>query len=56
MMGLIPLAVFWIYLSWLIVLFGLELTYTTQNLKSIEDAEAEAAARKRILLPMILRR
>jgi YihY family inner membrane protein len=45
-MGLIPLAVFWIYLSWLIVLFGLELTYTTQNLKSIEDAEAEAAARQ----------
>ena len=46
MMGLIPLAVFWVYLSWLIVLFGLELTYTTQNLKSIEDAEAEAAAKQ----------
>ena len=44
--GLIPLSVFWIYLSWLIVLFGLELTYTTQNLKSIEDAEAEAAAQQ----------
>ena len=47
-MGLIPLAVFWIYVSWLIVLFGLQLTYTTQNIKSIEDAEAEAAG-KRIL-------
>jgi membrane protein len=44
-MGLIPLSVLWIYLSWLIVLFGLQLTYTTQNIKSIEDAEAEAAAR-----------
>jgi membrane protein len=42
-MGLIPLAVFWIYLSWLIVLFGLQLTYTMQNLKSIEEAQAEAA-------------
>ena len=34
-MGLIPLAIFWIYLSWLIVLFGLQLTYTTQNIKSL---------------------
>lgn len=42
-MGLIPLAVFWIYLSWLIVLFGLQLTYTTQNIKSIEDAEVEVS-------------
>jgi membrane protein len=39
-MGLIPLTVFWIYLSWLIVLFGLQLTYTTQNIKSIEEAQA----------------
>jgi membrane protein len=45
-MGLIPLTVFWIYLSWLIVLFGLELTYTTQNIKSIEEAEAEAAQKR----------
>ena len=45
-MGLIPLAIFWIYLSWLIVLFGLQLTYTTQNISSIEDAEAEAAQKR----------
>jgi membrane protein len=44
-LGLVPLAVLWIYVSWLIVLFGLELTYTTQNIKSIEDAEALAARR-----------
>ena len=44
-MGLIPLSVLWIYVTWLIVLFGLELTYTTQHLKSLEDAEL-AAARK----------
>lgn len=45
-MGLIPLAIFWIYLSWLIVLFGLQLTYTTQNITSLEDAEAEAAQKR----------
>ncbi len=44
-LGLIPLSVFWIYLSWLIVLFGLQLTYTTQHLSSLEAAEI-AAARK----------
>jgi len=44
-LGIIPLTVFWIYLSWLIVLFGLQLTFTTQNLKSL-DAAAIAAARR----------
>jgi membrane protein len=29
-LGLIPLFLFWIYISWLLVLFGLELTYTLQ--------------------------
>ncbi|MEX1026918.1 MAG: YhjD/YihY/BrkB family envelope integrity protein, partial [Candidatus Paceibacterota bacterium] len=29
-LGLIPLFLFWIYVSWLIMLFGLELTYTLQ--------------------------
>jgi len=31
-LGLIPLFLFWIYLTWLIVLFGLTLTYTLQTL------------------------
>lgn len=44
-LGIIPLSVFWIYLSWLIVLFGLQLTFTTQHLKSLDAAEI-AAARK----------
>jgi membrane protein len=44
-MGLIPLTVLWIYLTWLIVLFGLQLTFTTQHLKSLDAAEM-AAARK----------
>ncbi len=30
--GLIPLFLFWIYVTWLIVLFGLTLTYTLQSL------------------------
>lgn len=43
--GLIPLSVLWIYITWLIVLFGLQLTFTTQHLKSLDAAEI-AAARK----------
>ena len=42
-LGLIPLGVFWIYLSWFIVLFGLQLTYTTQHLPTLDAAEIEAA-------------
>ncbi len=44
-MGLIPLSVFWIFITWLIVLFGLQLTFTTQHLKTLDAAEI-AAARK----------
>jgi membrane protein len=38
-MGLIPLGVLWIYVTWLIVLFGLQLTFTTQHLKTLDAAE-----------------
>lgn len=38
-MGIIPLGVFWIWITWLIVLFGLQLTFTTQHLKSLDAAE-----------------
>ncbi len=44
-LGLIPLTVFWIYVTWLIILFGLQLTFTTQNLSTLDAAEI-AAARK----------
>ncbi len=44
-LGLIPLGVFWIFITWLIVLFGLQLTFTTQHLKSLDAAEI-ADARK----------
>ena len=40
--GLIPLGIFWIHITWLIVLFGLQLTYTTQHLQTLEAAEIEA--------------
>jgi membrane protein len=43
--GLIPLGVLWIFIAWLIVLFGLQLTFTTQNLKTIEEAHKAAAKR-----------
>lgn len=41
-LGLIPLAIFWIHVTWLIVLFGLQLTYTTQHLQTLEAAEMES--------------
>ena len=44
-LGLIPLGVFWIFITWLIVLFGLQLTFTTQHLESLDAAEIAAAKR-----------
>lgn len=41
--GLIPMSVLWIFITWLIVLFGLQLTFTTQHLKSLDAAEIAAA-------------
>lgn len=41
-LGLIPLGVLWIYITWLTVLFGLQLTFTTQHLKTLEAAELAA--------------
>jgi membrane protein len=42
-LGLIPLGIFWIFVSWLIVLFGLQLAFTTQHLQSLDRAQIEAA-------------
>jgi membrane protein len=44
-LGLIPLGVWWVYITWLIVLFGLQLTYATQYLTTLDAAEL-AAMRK----------
>ncbi|MCK5225844.1 MAG: YihY/virulence factor BrkB family protein [Planctomycetes bacterium] len=42
-MGLVPLGVLWIFISWIIVLFGLQLTFTTQHLKTLDAAEIASA-------------
>ena len=42
-MALIPMTVLWIYITWLIVLFGLQLTFTTQHLKTLDAAEIAAS-------------
>jgi membrane protein len=44
-MGLIPLTVFWIYIVWWIVLLGLQLTYATQHVHSLDKAEKLAQLR-----------
>lgn len=38
-LGVIPLSVFWIYVMWIIVLFGLQLTYATQHLDTLDAEE-----------------
>ncbi len=45
-LGIIPLGVLWIYITWLIVLFGLQLTFTTQHLKTLDAAEIAAAGKR----------
>ncbi len=42
-LGLVPLGVLWIFITWLIILFGLQLTFTTQHLTSLDAAEIAAA-------------
>ncbi|MEN6307151.1 MAG: YhjD/YihY/BrkB family envelope integrity protein [Anaerohalosphaeraceae bacterium] len=46
-LGLIPLAVFWIYIIWLIVLLGLQLTYAAQHVHSLDRAEKLAELRSK---------
>ena len=38
-LGLIPLSMLWVYISWLVVLFGVQLAYTTQNLEKLDAIE-----------------
>lgn len=46
-LGIIPLTVFWIYWTWIFILFGLQLTYATQNLQTL-DADELARARRSV--------
>ena len=41
-LGLIPLFMFWVYLMWLAVLFGLQVSSTLQHLRGRQLAELEA--------------
>ncbi len=34
-LGILPLFIFWIYVTWVIVLFGVELTYVAQNRRAL---------------------
>ena len=44
-MALVPITVLWIYITWLVVLFGLQLTFTTQHLKNLDAADISHAAK-----------
>ena len=39
-LGLIPLGVFWVYVTWMIVLFGLQLVFAIQHFDTLEKAES----------------
>ena len=45
-LGLIPLFMLWVYITWLIILFGLEVTYTLQTMHSHQEFKAEASNRE----------
>jgi membrane protein len=56
--GLVPLFLFWLYLNWLIVLFGMELAFTLQAMKgrrfeAVEARGALAASDPQWLLPLV---
>ncbi len=57
-LGLIPLFLFWLYLTWLIVLFGMELAYTLQAMKGrdfdrLEKRADVSVANPQWLVPMM---
>lgn len=41
--GLLPLSLLWIYLTWLIILFGLQVSYGLQNIELAKQIEEEDA-------------
>ncbi len=60
-LGLIPLFLFWVYISWLIVLFGLELTYALQMMggrwqtpEPVKRDECDVLLDPRWLLPIMV--
>ncbi len=57
-MAALPIFMVWLYVSWLIVLLGLEMTYAWQNLRTIpsdvRSAEVNFASRERVSLSIML--
>ncbi len=49
-LALIPIFLFWVYITWLIVLFGLEVTYTLQMMQGRKFKEEDASKYKDRLL------
>jgi membrane protein len=57
-LGLIPLFLIWVYITWLVVFFGLQITYTIQTVRDGRFDRAAEAAGARVfdpqwLLPML---
>lgn len=48
-LGLIPLFLFWLYLTWLIVLFGIEITYTMQTLPDFRKRQRQQKQQANVL-------
>lgn len=57
-MAALPIFMVWIYFSWIIVLLGLEVTYATQNLRTIRreirGGEVNFASREMVALTVLL--
>lgn len=41
-LGLFPIFLIWVYVSWIVVLFGAELAYISQNLRMVVEVDAAA--------------
>lgn len=57
-MAALPILIVWLYVSWMIVLFGLELTYAVQNATIIREEYGEEpvnfASRERVAMTVLL--
>jgi len=53
-LGLLPLFLFWMWITWLIVLFGLELTYTLQAMREGRFRHGYSGARGEVLIDRTL--